>query len=846
MRNTKTLLAASSLVAILAAASHADAAPPAPSGPHPRIWLTAATKAALTANLAKNGSAAAAAVAECDDAVANPSNYTHAIYEGYGWAYASASCGMAWQLTHDPKYAAAGLRIFGALLNDFTVIGDGAGGASAVTHDAGYGMRYFASFAALAYDWFHDAPGADALLPRARDLFKTWVQWYDTSGYLKSTPGSNYQAGYLLAKTMISIAASGEDDGSAAAYFADVVDNMFATQIVKNGVTGKGALVGGDWPEGWEYGANGSIEYAMSARALEEQGAPQPEVRAWLDALVVNYHYALTPDKTGFYAGGDYGTAIINATPSPQPLSAAIAGGAGNEAAGWAAFMRPLAAPAHDLNLIYDALAEARGAVPASFTTTPRAPFFLATGTRKLYARSGWDPGAFWAVFVSAPRFAVDHQHLDASTFVFSRGADSLVVDPSPYGSLSTLTTNALSVDSLTVQSNYRPSQSPYSRAELAWARGTQGGVVAGRAALEGAFADPQGNSDVPFARRDWVFLPEGEIVAIDRVRTDDPARKTYLRFRSPSTFSLGAANVATAKVGGSVLTVHPVTLSGGTPAVRAIKGDPGAPCDGDNFGVCTAARFDAGEYAVTLPGPTALAVHVLDGLGASEAPAEAVALDDPAVSGARVTRGASRTFVVASSAKDGAAGATLAYAATGDRAARHVVFDAPESATGTSNVVATVDAGACKISITAGTGADAYAGRPLVFHVSPASDGCKTAVDDSALPPPAPGGGGGGGGGGGPAPGNGGADGGVPAPQGVPSVGGGGATPGSGDFGSASNGGGCNEHGRPADGAPAVFLAGMAALLFRARRARGAGAPVTVRIAPPTARKRASGTYRR
>ena len=825
MRNQHLIALASSVAATLtiSLASPASAAPAAPTGAHPRIWLTAPTVSALKANLAKSGSAASAVVAECQNAVDHPANYDHAVYEGYGWAYVSASCGMAWQLTHDPKFATAGLRIWKALLDDFIVVGDGAGGASAVTHDAGYGMRYFGAFAALAYDWFHDAPGADALLVQSRPLFKTWVEWYEANGYLKTTAGSNYQAGYLIAKTMISIAASGEDDGAAATYFTAVVDDMFKNQIV-GGVTGKGALVGGDWPEGWEYGPLGALEYAMSARALEEQGAPQPAVKSWLNDLVVNYHYALTPDKAGFYAGGDYGTAIINATPSPQPLTAALAGFGSDEAASWAAYVRPLAAKAHDLNLVYDALAEARGATPASFNAAPRPLSYLATGTRKLYARSSWDASAFWGVFVSAPRFQVDHQHLDASTFVLSRGSDSLVVDPSPYGSLSTLTTNALSVDSLTVQANYRPSQSPYSRAELPWARGTEGGVAAGRAALEGAFADPSGKSDVPFARRDWVFLPEGEIVTLDRVRTDDPARKTYLRFRAPSSFALGAGNVATAAVGASRLVVHPVTLSGGTPEVRSIKGDPGAPCDGDNFGVCTAARFDAGEYAVTLPGPTALAVHVLDALGASEAAADAVAVSDPALVGVRLTRSAIRSFVVASSAKDGQPGATLAYSLEGDSAARHVVFDAPEDAAGMSQVTAKPDGAKCAVVITAGNGAGAIAGRPLVFNVSAAKDGCKTTADTSPPPPTANGGapppqGDGG------APDGGVAGGGATAPNGTGTPSGNGVDPAAADGSGAAAGGtgGCNQRGGSDGGMAAALFTALSLLLVRATRRRPA-----------------------
>jgi hypothetical protein len=158
-------------------------------------------------------------------------------------------------------------------------------------------------------------------------------------------------------------------------------------------------------------------------------------------------------------------------------------------------------------------------------------------------------------------------------------------------------------------------------------------------------------------------------------------------------------------------------------------------------FGVCDAARFNAGEYAVALPGPSALAVHVLDGIGAGEVPAEAVEIGDPAVVGAEVTRGGARTFVVASSAKDGAAGPALAYKAAGDRPARHVVFDAPEDDAGKSIVAATGDSGACKVTIKAGGGDGALDGRPLVFQLGAAPD-CAITEDKGALPdtPPAPG----------------------------------------------------------------------------------------------------------
>ncbi len=802
---------ASSVLAVTVASMPAAAAPPAPSGAHPRIWLDAPTVTALKANAGKSGTAAAAVVAKCKDIAANPSKYSDGIFMGYGFGYAAGACAMAWQLTKDPSYADAAIRQWRALLDDFQTLGDGAGGATAVSgdHDNGYAMRYFGTFTGLVYDWLHDAPGVDAsLLQTSRDRFKTWVDWEEANGYLHDTAGSNYQAGYVLGKTMIAIAAAGEDDGSAAKYWADVVDTMWNKEnLGPKGAGAGGPLAGGDWPEGWEYGELGVLEYAASLRAVEQHGASLPEGHAYFSALGLNYLYALTPDQKGFFIGGDYGNAAVaapNKPPGTEPLLAVLLGG-GDEAAGWAAHLHANVVKTQADGLIYEALAEARGATATSYNAKPRPLYYVTPGTRKLYARSSWDPTATWGVFVSAPHFLVDHQHLDASTFVYSRGADSLVVDPSPYGSLSSLTGNAVTVDSKTVQSGYRPSQSPHSAAELPWARATSSGLAAARAELVHAFDDDTGKSDVPFARRDWAFLPEGEIVTIDRVRTDDAARKTYLRYRSPKPFTLGAGNVATATVGASKLVVHPVTLSGGAPAAKTYKGDNGSPCSNGAFGVCTAARFDVGEYTVEVPGPQALAVHVLDALGSGDAPADAVASADPAVVGARVTRGGVRTFVLASSAKDGAAGATLAYSAAGDLSARHVVFDAPEDASGASNVTAHSAGDACAVSITAGTGAGALAGRPLVFQVGAAKDGCKVTEEKPAPPPGAPGGGGGGDGGTG--------DGGGPN----------GGSP-NGDGGGGGSGGcGCHVPGASADlgTAFAALTMGIAVALARLRRRR-------------------------
>ena len=736
-RPLRVFLNAGAASAAILLANVAAAAPAAPSGPHPRIWLNAATLDAMKAKMADPKSAAGRVIANCKDVAARPTKYDNSVYQGYGWAHAAASCGASWQLTKDPAHAAAGLRMFKALLEDYNDVGDAMGGNTAEEHDGGYSMRYFGAFTAIAYDWFHDAPGFDALFPRARELFKVWVTWYEKDGYLKDAPGSNYHAGYLYAKTMIAIAAAGEDDGSAALYWTDVVDNKFPKELLAKGLGTDGPLVGGDWPEGWEYGPLGVLEYAMAARALEEQGVKFPELHTWASDLSVNFLYALTPDKKGFFVGGDWGQPSINAPPSQQPLLAAMAGPGSDQAAGWAAQLHATSVTSKDECPVYEALAEARSAVPVDFTATPQPLFYVTKGTRKVYARSGWDANAMWAVLVSSPKFGVDHQHLDASNFVFSRGSDALIADPSPYGSLSTLTSNAITVDSKSVQNNYRPSQSPKSTAGLPWARATASGIVAARSDFAGAF-DGDMKSDVPLARRDWVFLSEGEVIAIDRVKTDSATRSTYLRFRSPAPLAFeGAAGpqIAVGMLGASKVVIHPVTVSGGAAELKPIKAQMGGPCDSGPFGVCTAARFAVTEYALKIPGPFALAVHVIDGLAAADAPSEVAAVTDPAIVGAAVTRSGKRTFVLASSAKNGAIPASLAYAVPGETAARHVVFDAPEDASGKASVAAVAVNGTCSITLTPG-GAMAFEGRPLIFAVSSATDGCKLTEDASVAPP--------------------------------------------------------------------------------------------------------------
>src|SRR5262249_54154452 len=158
------------------------------------------------------------------------------------------------------------------------------------------------------------------------------------------------------------------------------------------------------------------------------------------------------------------------------------------------------------------------------------------------------------------------------------------------------------------------------------------------------------------------VLLPEGEIVTIDRIQTGAASRNAFVNFHANTggTLKLDASGVASGTVGGSAVAIHPVLLSGGKPTL--VKPPVGSctvscsyPC-----GSCTAGRYATDVYSLTIPGSWAVAIHVIDGLAAGEKPAQVDSLSDGAVIGAAVARGSRQSFVVASSAENGKAGATL------------------------------------------------------------------------------------------------------------------------------------------------------------------------------------------
>ncbi len=798
-------------VPALLVSATAAADPPTPSGAHPRLFMSAPALAAYQTNATTSGTAAAGLVAQCQDTIDNPSSYTaRGGEDGNYWPQSSVACAFAYVATQQSKYLTQALLYWNASLNDDETIDDHLGCVQGVdtnwqtwaaspsgsvppviltiNHDDQYPMRWYGPDVALTYDWLYGAPGVSAaLLTQTRVCLSNWIDYYTGYGYHRTEPGANYNAGYIVSKALGAIAI-GTDDASGAHLWTQILDDDFGQTLVTNGLSGldggvggdAAVMVGGDWGEGWEYGALSVLEYATATSALEAQGAPLPSMDAWADSLVLRNLYATTPDGAFEWCGnGDCDITTPNKTLNVNELDAVLISPASSQAASWALSAKTsesLAAMDYGSNAyVYNALAEIRSGTAAPFAAATPAPslWYLAEGTRQVYARTAWnDPTAFWGVFMSEPQLNSDHQHLAASNFVFSRGSDDLVVDSIPYGGFDSFDTNAVTADSANFTGDYAFTQGPWSTADLPWARGTSDATYAARSDFANAFIFSSMPSDIPYAHREWTMLPEGEVVLLDRVHTSDASRNMYVTFHvNTGGGGLSLSNgLYTGTVGSSEIAIHPVKLSGATPVLSVPPvGDCTLSCSYP-CGACDTARFAVDEYRVTVPGTWAVAIHVIDGLGASEAPATVDSIDDATVDpsgqntgviGASVFRSSKQSYVVASSAVDGVSPATMTYGVPGASPGRHVVFDAPEASDGTSKVTTAADSGRCTVTITAGSGGG-FAGHPLMFQVAAASGGC-TATDStnvgSASPPP--GGGIDGGSSGGGSDGGGGADGG-------------------------------------------------------------------------------------
>lgn len=707
----------------------------APNNAHPRIWLDASTLTELQAQASDPNGPVARGAARCSAAIANPSSYAVGGWQGFEFVTTLSGCLLSWVASGDTAHLAGAIKYWGVLLDDYQTVGDGLGGDTVVTHDTGYAMRTFAPFAALAYDWLHDAPGVtEELRARARARFDAWVTYYSTSGYLRDMPGANYQAGYVFAATLIAIAEGGEAGAAGDAHWATVRDTIWAGDMAPALAEG-GVLAGGDWPEGWQYGPLSVLEYSLAARAMNDAGVTIPGIDTWANSLPLRFAHSLTPVTRMTYAGGDADNTTPHRAPANGALLAAIVGPANAQAKSLARKLNSELGLSNE-NPLYDALALA-AAGPSAGLASDSPTQHLARGAGNWYVRGSWAADTVWGVFQCSPHVVADHQYSNAGNWVLTRGADDLVVDPSPYGSLSTLTGNAPAIDSAVLPSGYSPSQGYWGEdTGLRWSRQSASGIAAARCDYADQFRRSDVPSDVATALRDFVLIPHatgGTVVLVDRAVTGSPERGMHLRVRTPSSLSL-VDDVATSTLGESALGITKIWSTSGTPTVRSMPQATECPSSDHN---CDVSRIASGtEYRVDVAGPAAFALHVIDAQSGVGSPSNGVLISGAGYRGVLVEQSPRSVAVITNDTPDGALDSSLAYRVPAGQGVVHVVVDAPVASDGKSDVTAVREGADCKVDVAPYAGATSgFNGSPLILNLS---EDC-TVVDDGTQQPAQP-----------------------------------------------------------------------------------------------------------
>jgi len=423
--------------------------------------------------------------------------------------------------------------------------------------------------------------------------------------------------------------------------------------------------------------------------------------------------------------------------PQILPLDAIAFGDATRDDKRWAkAELARLGLASRD-TLLFGALA-AVGDPPAPVPRASWPTWYEAAATGTLYARTRWDDRAVWFVATCQHGLDVDHRHPDAGNFVLSRGKDDVIVDPSPYGSQSTLTSNAPAIASSRLPAKYTPSQGAWST-KTGWDFTTQtrSGVIAARCDYADQFRFQERASDVADAVRDLVVVPSSDgsdatIVVVDRARTGAGNRAMYLRFRVPGELALDG-DVATRTIGATRLAITSVARSSGRPALgHTTRSDCYA--EEEHKGRCDAARFPVSDMRLDVDGPEPSAVHAISATAADSAAAPRSApLTGDGWSGVRIT-GPREAVVVWPTGKREA----LTYRAPRALAVTHVVLVAREHLA----LTARADGDACVVSVAPSSAATA---RPVIAVID---DACHVELDPATvsaaaalgpLPPPPP-----------------------------------------------------------------------------------------------------------
>jgi len=232
---------------------------------------------------------------------------------------------------------------------------------------------------------------------------------YPWSGWGTDNPGNNYYYSFLEATMSWALAA---DD---AAWLARLRERLLPALTAY-----VAALPGGGSREGTGYGTAQMRLFALYRLWRDSTGEDLAAANGHLDDTIRFWVHATVPDFTQFAPLGDQARVSKPEIYDYQrrlmlEARALTHDAAVRDLATWWLSKIPLRRMTHGFNARYDLLPAGDGG------HAPAERDYVATGTGRLFARTGWDSGATWLAFTAGP-YSESHAHQDQGSFMLYRG----------------------------------------------------------------------------------------------------------------------------------------------------------------------------------------------------------------------------------------------------------------------------------------------------------------------------------------------------------------------------------------------------------------------------------------
>ncbi len=367
-------------------------------------------------------------------------------YQGDGYLHPLLNLGLCYQTTKTvaadtaPSYGAKGADILDKMSDP-----PGSPHWACPLRDDGYGIRNYGIGMALGYDWLYDAL-TPALRAKVYTALNLWIDWFEhggicpdgpqqDGGFERDYPMGNYFAGYYAAKALAALATEG-DNPQAPTQWDDWLQRMHL-QMVQPYYADH--MIGGGWPEGWNYGplaTENMIWPALAARTAKGLDLVHNSVAPFnfplevgLNLIHFSWPNRLSLDDRGALYGSD------NPARTPSYLYSVLAG----VLASWNdpsapivhSFAREVRNLQGEVGMPWqDFLFWDEDAPEQDFKTLPLS--YLAQGMGTVAMRSSWQTDAVWGSFTSGPYVAYPgsgEQYYDQGSLAIVRGGQPLLAN---------------------------------------------------------------------------------------------------------------------------------------------------------------------------------------------------------------------------------------------------------------------------------------------------------------------------------------------------------------------------------------------------------------------------------